>query len=313
MSQVSQPQSGRMNSSDRPQSYVPRKYLGDPEDPHFIPSSPILSRQQLTFEQEEELTRSCERVLSGVITSDEQDSDPVIHIATQIVTKQTKYCENDRFFQSQRSVNTASDPSQKLHRYSSRHAYEITATPSLTSKRTTIDRADIPTPTTMLSEGVRRPSSTRQNSKPYRPSVTHATLDEYPETEQRRNLATVKSMACLSSAHYQSEQLAIALAAAKLNQISISHVEYNKSLPSLPHLESPPCPEKHGAGFTRMLKLAKNKKSAPMAAQACYSIPPKVVNIQASPPTSQSKKNKFHFPNVFDRKKRHQPHQVAVA
>jgi hypothetical protein len=50
-----------------------RKYLGEPDDPHFIPKSPIITRQQFTEQEEGELKRLCALALAEVPHSDGPD------------------------------------------------------------------------------------------------------------------------------------------------------------------------------------------------------------------------------------------------
>lgn len=53
-----------------------RKYLGEPDDPHYIPKSPLIERQSFTEQEEGELKRLCALALADIPHSD--GPDPVI-------------------------------------------------------------------------------------------------------------------------------------------------------------------------------------------------------------------------------------------
>jgi hypothetical protein len=52
---------------------IHRKYLGEPDDPHFVPSSPIIERAVFTEQEESNLKRLCALALANVPHSDEPE------------------------------------------------------------------------------------------------------------------------------------------------------------------------------------------------------------------------------------------------
>ncbi|EXJ80222.1 hypothetical protein A1O1_08364 [Capronia coronata CBS 617.96] len=65
-------------------SLTPKKYRGEPDDPHFIPDSPLIDRQTLSEQEEGELKRVCALVLAHVPHSDDASDDPLKYIAAHI-------------------------------------------------------------------------------------------------------------------------------------------------------------------------------------------------------------------------------------
>ncbi|EXJ86415.1 hypothetical protein A1O3_03366 [Capronia epimyces CBS 606.96] len=128
-------------------SLTAKKYLGDPDDRHFIPDSPLVDRQVLTEQEEGELKRACALVLANVQHSDDTSDDPLKYIAAHIQdgrgTHQTG-AKRDRTSQpAQCPYMTSTKVSQQLT-----DLKPDTATPSEASRRHTSTTTDDSTPLT---------------------------------------------------------------------------------------------------------------------------------------------------------------------
>lgn len=55
---------------------IHKKYLGEPDDPHFIPTSPLIQRAVFTEQEEGELKRLCALALANIPHSDDPDPAP---------------------------------------------------------------------------------------------------------------------------------------------------------------------------------------------------------------------------------------------
>ncbi|KIV90812.1 hypothetical protein PV10_05419 [Exophiala mesophila] len=81
---------------------IHQKYLGEPDDPHYIPDSPWISRQFIPEEIEAELKRSCLMVLANVPHSDEMSDDPLQYLAAQILEGRAKSAQDKKSEKSER-------------------------------------------------------------------------------------------------------------------------------------------------------------------------------------------------------------------
>ena len=68
--------------TDNAQPKIYKKYLGESSDPHFVPASPLISRQWLSEQEEGELSRTCALALARVPHSDDMSDDPFQYIAS---------------------------------------------------------------------------------------------------------------------------------------------------------------------------------------------------------------------------------------
>ena len=71
------------------------KYSGELDDPHFVPCSPIIERQSLSYQQEAELQRACAAALSNVQCSDGDDVG--FFVARRDPRKPTKHDKHASF------------------------------------------------------------------------------------------------------------------------------------------------------------------------------------------------------------------------
>ena len=75
-------------------SRASNKYAGEPGDPHFIPSSPLIERQTLSSKQEAELKKSCELMLSRIKSL---DGDLPVKDTIEVGNKSTKHDKHSSF------------------------------------------------------------------------------------------------------------------------------------------------------------------------------------------------------------------------
>lgn len=125
-----------------------KKYLGEPDDLHYIPDSPWIERQFFSDEEEAELKYSCTLVLAHVPHSDDMSDDPLKYIAAQIQ-------EGKAAQQAQKQSERISAPAQRVDAPKSEsitqqflHSNPDTATPSQSSHRDTLSTQDYSTPLT---------------------------------------------------------------------------------------------------------------------------------------------------------------------
>lgn len=75
-------------------SRVSNKYAGEPDDPHFIPSSPLIERQTLSSKQEAELKKACELMVSRIKSL---DGDLPAKETVEVGNKPTKHDKHSSF------------------------------------------------------------------------------------------------------------------------------------------------------------------------------------------------------------------------
>lgn len=129
------------------QSPTSKKYLGEPNDPHFIPDSPLIGRQVLTEQEEDELKRMCALVLADVQHSDDMSDDPLKYIAAHIQvgrSVQERHADRDRT--SQPARDTGATSTKVKHKLSDLKT--DLETPSEGSRRYTSTTTDNSTPLT---------------------------------------------------------------------------------------------------------------------------------------------------------------------
>src|SRR5271154_5641270 len=66
-----------------------KKYLGDPNSPNLVPDSPLIDRQFISPQQENELKRICAIVLADVQSSDEGNPDPITNLIEKLRAQET--------------------------------------------------------------------------------------------------------------------------------------------------------------------------------------------------------------------------------
>jgi hypothetical protein len=107
-------------------SRIHRKYLGEPDDPHFVPSSPIIERAVFTEQEESDLKRLCALALANIPHSDEPEP-----VGAPIMPP----------------VRRPAGPMPKEHIKPPQPHFSDTRTPSEASKSSKRDTLDTPTDT----------------------------------------------------------------------------------------------------------------------------------------------------------------------
>ncbi|ETN40716.1 uncharacterized protein HMPREF1541_04996 [Cyphellophora europaea CBS 101466] len=151
---------------------IHKKYLGEPDDPHFIPDSPLIERAQFTEQEEGELKRLCALALAHVPHSDEPDPAPPRQPQPQAPRKYKTAAREDV------------KPPQPQ--------YAETRTPSEASKRDTVGTAtDYSTPLTSAGitpgETVKRNSDNNNKASSSSKGITASNLrfDSWQQAYQR--------------------------------------------------------------------------------------------------------------------------------
>ncbi|KIV85422.1 hypothetical protein PV11_01118 [Exophiala sideris] len=130
----------------RTDTSIPRKYRGEPDDPHFVPDSPLIGRQTLTEQEEGDLKRICAVVLANVQHSDDTSDDPFKYLAAQIHEGEAprhKDTDQHRKPDAVQNTDTITHVTRNDH-----DLHNDTATPSDASPRHTFSADDYSTPLT---------------------------------------------------------------------------------------------------------------------------------------------------------------------
>jgi hypothetical protein len=295
------------------QSSIPKKYRGDDDDPHFIPASPIISRQELTAQEEEELKRICALVLANVPHSDDMSDDPLKYIAAQIQEGQKASTKPERTSDAARKAETTTSTTQQFL-----DVQTDSATPSEASRRGTFTATDYSTPLT--SAGITPGESARRFSDATRKSLTGA---KKPGSNLRNDSNNVAGGSAMSStgvrsfdAHKPSSEAEAIKKTLRLitdgssrplsdsvrpmeqppRPIRFSAPDLNKRLPPPPPLEATEFEEHKQPHISRLMKSIRKKKSMTSDSRS--------QSNGSSPPTPQ-------FPAV-EIPKTPYPHQFAA-
>ncbi|KAL2419321.1 hypothetical protein ABEF95_010034 [Exophiala dermatitidis] len=126
-------------------SLASKKYLGEPDDPHFIPDSPLIERQMLSEQEEGELKRVCALLLANVPHSDDMSDDPFRYMAAHIQDGKAGQ-QRKRELPSQPVQNTNSAPTTVSHKPVDTKL--DSTTPSDISRLHTLNATDNSTPLT---------------------------------------------------------------------------------------------------------------------------------------------------------------------
>lgn len=260
--------------ADDRQTKIHKKYLGEPDDLHFIPDSPLIERQFFTEQEEGELKRTCALALARIPHSDDMSDDPLKYVAAQIQTQS----------QPQKS-KPKPDPLPEIPPIP---VGIDTATPSDGSKRDTMDRTDFSTPLTSagitpgetsqrFSDAGRRASSSKgsshlkyestQRNKSQTISTSHSMPRKSNDTNMRKSHEARKPSGeqklierTLRIVPDQPRYLETLPRPAEPQLARYSQVELNKKLPPLPRSMTEPSPPSPNP-MSRMLKTIKKKKS----------------------------------------------------
>jgi hypothetical protein len=331
---------GQSQVADIKQNKVHKKYLGEPDDLHFIPDSPLIERQFFTEQEEGELKRICALALAAVPHSDDMTDDPLKYVAAQI--------------QTQPKAETSKSMPDPLPEVPTIPVGGDSATPSDGSKRDTMDRTDYSTPLTSagitpgephrFSDAGRRASSSKgsshlkhestQRTKSRAISTSHSMPRKSIDAKSRKSHEARKpsgeqklvdrTLRIVPDQPRYSETIP---RPAEPKPARYSQLELNKQLPPLPRSETEPSPSTPNP-MARMLKTIKKKKSQlaetrsqsisvsstpPMPALPPESRRPRqksmpaVPALQALPPTlPEVKKRSFKLPFFNNRKERPQ-------
>ncbi|KAJ9612015.1 hypothetical protein H2200_003610 [Cladophialophora chaetospira] len=326
-------------------SLIPKKYRGDDDDPHFIPASPIISRQDLSAQEEGELKRVCALVLANVPHSDDMSDDPLKYIAAQIQEGKKAAQQTDaKQEQKPGPLQDAETTARVTHQFLD--VQDDSATPSEASHRDTINATDYSTPLT--SAGMTPGETARRFSDAARKSLTGSKKpgsnlrnDSNYVTNSRTTSTGVRSL----EAHKHSAEaeaikktLRLVIEGSSRPQsgvtksmdqprpVRFSALDLNKSLPAPPPPESPSLEEQKQPHISRMMKLKsiRKKKSItiegrsfstsstpPMPSARAFEAPKTPYPQQSATQMSAQEppKKKFRFP-LFHRRQR--PADVLV-
>ena len=181
----------RKASTNTMQTRVHKKYLGEADDPHYIPTSPIISRQYLTQQEEGELIQCCILALSGIPHSDDATDDPLAGMAAILAMQKLPAKEPAK-----PKVTRADNGRIRLPEVPAIPVGHDTATPSDSSKRDTFSRTDYSTP--MTSAGVTPKETSKRFSDAVRRISTARSagatkIDQRPKSRDSKHRATSKT------------------------------------------------------------------------------------------------------------------------
>ena len=181
----------RKASTNTIQTRIPKKYLGEADDPHYRPTSPIVSRQYLTQQEEGELIQCCILALSGIPHSDDATDDPLAGMAAILAMQKLPAKEPAK-----PKVTRAENGRIRLPEVPAIPVGNDTATPSDSSKRDTFSRTDYSTP--MTSAGVTPKETSKRFSDAVRRISTArgagaTKLDQRPKSRDSKHRATSKT------------------------------------------------------------------------------------------------------------------------
>ncbi|KAK5090690.1 hypothetical protein LTR05_000865 [Lithohypha guttulata] len=261
------------------QSSQQRKYLGDSNDLHFVPKSPIVDRQKLSAEDEDALKQACIEALSSIPHSDEMTDDPFRYLASQIIVKQPR-----EQVEKEQVAGLIKQPEVSQTEWPGSSGNN-TATPSDTSKRETIQtNATTPLTTPGVTPGeagkrfsdagkrptTAQPSHLRTELKKSKGTAVYSFLKENPIARPQTANAT-KSLTHLPSLAKQKSKTKEFDPVEQSTAISLGQPDFNKSLPDLPKVakenrtitDNLP-KEKSKGGISRMLKTVRLPRTQPL-------------------------------------------------
>ncbi|RMZ89911.1 hypothetical protein DV736_g2848, partial [Chaetothyriales sp. CBS 134916] len=266
-----------------------KKYLGDPNDPHYVPNSPLIERQHLSEQEEMELKRLCTIALARVPHSDDTPDDPFRYLGPHVQRKSASVAALRPLPQ------TAIHPKPKKATYPKRHApLQAPLLPESvgSSNSSEVDRTDYSTPVTSagitpgetnkrFSDALRRPSTSIGASTKYKiPLKTKSRATSTSQSRPRKSADTGISKTSKESSSTKKQSIALVQedtpyhttvpyqsAANRANVARLSHLELNKQLPPLPPprnvlVEKP--------SINRLFKSIRRTKSTQVLAQPAF-------------------------------------------
>jgi hypothetical protein len=332
------------------QPKIHKKYLGEADDLHFIPDSPLIERQFLTEQEEGELKRVCALALAQVPHSDDMTDDPFQYIAAQVQVKPAPETAISEQVKSE-------DIRVPLPEVPAIPIGTDTATPSDVSKRDTMDRTDYSTPLTSagitpgetakrFSDAGKRASSSKgsshlkHESAQARKSRAASSSHSMPRKSNDAGIRKSHEARKPSGDHKAAERTVRVVQDAPRHTdvnsrsteitrpVRYSQLELNKKLPPLPPSATEPTKQ---APISRMMKTIKKKKSQildgrslSMSASSTPPLPttipdlakPRHKSVPAArlatelPPVEPKRKFRLRF---FGGKKESPPQDIAVA
>ena len=318
-------------STNSRQLKQPRKYLGDPHDPHFIPKSPIIERPKISEKDEAELRRMCALALANVPHSDDMTDDPFRYLAKHITAKAPQ-----ALGPSEEPTVSAEGAQAPVVFPTGPAAGDDTATPSETSKRETL-QSNTTTPMTSpgitpgetgkrFSEAGRRPSTAapstlRTEVKTFKANAVYSFLKDPPPMARPQTAAT-KSLTHLPSFIRVKSKQSTPEQPVHTKATVISRPDFNKSLPAIPkpvnqtgaQMETAP-KEKSGA-ITRMLKTVRLQRTqTPPVVQVrstSTDAPRQPEQLDKLSGAAPAKKQRFNFSSMFHKRNSTHPKRLTV-
>ncbi|KAL2428946.1 hypothetical protein ABEF95_010540 [Exophiala dermatitidis] len=184
-------------------SLASKKYLGEPDDPHFIPDSPLIDRQMLSEQEEGELKRVCALLLANVPHSDDMSDDPFRYMAAHIQDGKAGQ-QRKRELPSQPVHNTDSAPTMVSHKPID--TKPDSSTPSEISRLHTMNATDNSTPLTSagLTPGDSRAAfsdTTRRSVTSTKKSASGPRTEAAPRTRSRKTSIAGRQKSLESNVH----------------------------------------------------------------------------------------------------------------
>lgn len=294
-----------------------RKYLGESNDPHFVPKSPLIERQKFSDKDEAELRKLCAEALADVPHSDAMIDDPFRYMVRQRSnTNNTSKAQQDKPTVSTRKERAPSVPLVQPHQAlssSQSSSSKGTANSSTSHKFKTNDTTAVTTPGAPGKTDSHRPSTTSCTAMGKGDSV-YSFMKEHSATSRPVTSITTRSMTSLSTGTpRRKSRTAIHDAKAKL--ASLGNPNFNKSLPALPRIptredrklteakESKETKEKTGAlnRMLRTVRLQRTQSRPNMAARSISTnLPPQLdVSPDQVDEVTAKKQRRFNISHIF--------------
>ncbi|RMZ83566.1 hypothetical protein DV738_g893, partial [Chaetothyriales sp. CBS 135597] len=269
---------------DSTSTRVHKKYLGDPNDPHFVPDSPLIDRQHLSDHEEAELKRLCSIALARVPHSDDTPGDAFKYLGPHVQRKSASHLTLRPALS-----QTATQPrphKTTSHTKAKRHA-PVPPPPQVpesvgSSNSSEVDRTDYSTPLTSagitpgetnkrLSDALRRQSNSIGASSRHKLSLTKsraasASQGRPPKSADAKEGSSTKkpSIALVDESLSSSSRFYSRSAAERAKLTRSSQFELDKQLPPIP----PPRQEvARKPSINRLFKSIRRSKSTAALSQ----------------------------------------------
>ncbi|RMZ86066.1 hypothetical protein DV737_g168, partial [Chaetothyriales sp. CBS 132003] len=265
---------------------VHKKYLGDPNDPHYVPDSPLIERQHLSELEETELKRLCAIALARVPHSDAAPDDPFKYLGPYVQRKSASVAAL------RPPPQTATHPKTKKATHPKRPApvqVPLVQESSGSSNSSEVDRTDYSTPLTSagitpgetnkrFSDALKRPSNSIGASVKYKiPLKTKSRAASTSQSRPRKSADTGISKISKESSSTNKQSIILVQedtpypwtapshsATDRADRARLSQVELNKQLPPLP---APGTVLVEKPSINRLFKSIKKAKSSQFMTQ----------------------------------------------